>query len=371
MKSRFNQSAPAGVVMRQTGVFVEKPRLFEDMVIPGDESPNKPSRFIRTQIIESSPSISKGQGGSPHSKYSADHGNKAAVVATQVIDLKKAPKNDNPHAEAVEAHRARKEQKFSIIMSNVEKATSFLDEVDREMQLVDEAKRNKVRRQFEDWNTNVHGEIQKRIQSTVTEMDSKQLNRRKNKDYQKFLNVTNHKAAIFRDIIIESEYDPLEPNRNCVKATTSRLQDPVKISEIKAEKEGSMLKTGSRKSTKKAAAALGKDTLDVQQWASGKIEATPYGTFAKMMSSSGHTSGEESQKSLTMQSHIFLDHFDYPKGRDAIDSEMPKGKRVFPTTVYSDPSRVFGHLPPAVEQEIAKIRPPENRRAPIDNIFTE
>lgn len=151
MKPRFNQTAPAGAVMRQTGVFVEKPRLFEDMVIAGDESPNKPSRFVRSQIIESIPSINKGRGGSPHYK---------AGVPTQIIDLKKAPKNDNPHAEAVEAHRARKEQRFPVIMSNVEKATSFLDEVDREMQLVDEAKRNKVRRQFEDWNTNVHGEIQ-------------------------------------------------------------------------------------------------------------------------------------------------------------------------------------------------------------------
>lgn len=161
MKTRFNHTAPSGAGMRQTGVFVEKPRLFEDMVIAGDDSPNKPSRFIRTQIIQASPSINKGHGGSQHGKRSPDHANgKTATVTTQVIDLKKAPKNDNPHAEAVEAHRARKEQRFPIIMSNVEKALSFLDEVDREMQLVDEAKRNKVRRQFEDWNTNVHGEIQ-------------------------------------------------------------------------------------------------------------------------------------------------------------------------------------------------------------------
>lgn len=130
-----------------------------------------------------------------------------------------------------------------------------------------------------------------------------------------------------------------------------------------------MLKSGAtNKKIKKA--TLGKDTLDVQQWASGKIEATPYGTFAKMMSS--NASPETSQKSLTMQSHIHLDHFDYPKGLDAINAEMPKGKRVYPTTVYSDPSRVFGHLPPTVEQEISKIRPPENRRpvAP-NNIFAE
>ena len=36
-------------------------------------------------------------------------------------------------------------------------------------------------------------------------MDSKELNRQKNRDYDTFLNITNRKPAIFRDIIIESE----------------------------------------------------------------------------------------------------------------------------------------------------------------------
>jgi hypothetical protein len=36
-------------------------------------------------------------------------------------------------------------------------------------------------------------------------MDSKELNKKKIEDYDKFLNITNRKAAIFRDIIIESE----------------------------------------------------------------------------------------------------------------------------------------------------------------------
>jgi Zn-dependent peptidase ImmA (M78 family) len=36
-------------------------------------------------------------------------------------------------------------------------------------------------------------------------MDAKELNRKKNEDYEKFLSITNRKPAIFRDIIIESE----------------------------------------------------------------------------------------------------------------------------------------------------------------------
>lgn len=192
-------------------------------------------------------------------------------------------------------------------------------------------------------------------------MDSKQLNRKKNEDYKKFLTVTNRKPAIFRDIIIESEYDPLEPNRRCVKAKTGKLNDPVKVSEIKAQKEASMLGT-SAKGVLQAKQTLGKDTLNVEQWAAGKIEATPYGTFAKMMSTKGGADDSPSQKSLTMQSHIHFDHFAFPRGRDAIEAEMPKGKRIYPEVVYSDPARVFGGLPESFAKELAAIKPVESRR---------
>jgi hypothetical protein len=193
-------------------------------------------------------------------------------------------------------------------------------------------------------------------------MDAKQLNKRKNTDYKKFLTVTNRKPAIFRDIIIESEYDPLEPNRRCYKAKTAMLEDPVKISEIKARKEASMLGT-STKGVLAQKQTVGKDTLDVKLWASGQIEATPYGTFAKMMSSTSDSSPASKEKrSKTMQSHIHFDHFSYPKGRDAIDAEMPKGKRIYPETIYADPARVFGGLSEDAKKELSSMRLPENRK---------
>lgn len=194
-------------------------------------------------------------------------------------------------------------------------------------------------------------------------MDQKQLNKRKNEDYKKFLNVTNRKPAIFRDIIIESEYDPLEPNRRCFKAKTAMLEDPVKISEIKARKEASMLGT-STKGALIQKPVLGKDTLDVKLWASGQIEATPYGTFAKMMSTtnSNSSSSPHEKRSKTMQSHIHFDHFAFPKGRSAIDEEMPKGKRIYPEIIYSDPARVFAGLSENDKKELAAMKLPENRR---------
>ena len=100
---------------------------------------------------------------------------------------------------------SKQDAAFPVMLADVGAATDFLDIIDRDLNLHEETKKNKVRRQFEDWNTNVHGAIQQNIAKTINKMDNKELNRQKNEDYEKFLNITNKKPAIFRDIIIESE----------------------------------------------------------------------------------------------------------------------------------------------------------------------
>eukprot|EP01031_Cornospumella_fuschlensis_P038851 gene38851-47252_t len=316
-------------------MFVENRKVAEDLVAT---SPIRPSRYVRTQRLGEEP-------------------REEPLSSSMTIPQHKKPVVDNSHLLALEAQKERKEREFPELLAKVDRAREFLGTIEKEMELADEAKRNKVRRQFEEWNTNVHGVIQKKIASQIDSMDKKALNRKKNQDYDKFLGITNRKAAIFRDIIIESEYDPLEPNRHCVKAKTSKLNDPPKFGLHKAEKEKGML--GAEHAPPKV--PLGKNTLDVQLWASGQIEATPYGTFAKMMNKPTGSGGNSAQNP-TQRSSVAFDHFSFPHGRAAIDKEMPRGKRVYPEVNYSDPGRIFGVLPPEVEREIAAIKPPENRR---------
>lgn len=323
-------------------MLVENAEVTADLIT---SSPSKPSKYARSKHI------------APKSGSNLD--------SAPPITLLRKEEHDDSHLRALAAQKARKEKEFPLLLERIDKATDALNSIDHELQLADEAKRNKIRRQFEEWNSNVHGTIQKKIAQSIDSLDKKELNKKKNRDYDKFLQVTNRKPAIFRDIIIESEYDPLEPNRNCIKARTHKLNDPPKLGLQKAEREASMLgsASGSRKKE-----PLGKDTLNVELWASGQIEATPYGIFSKMMNKP-RTGGfqddalSSSNKSATLKSHIVFDHFDFPKGKDAIEPEMPRGKRIYPEVVYTDPSRIFGNLPPHVEQEVAAIRPPENRRS--------
>jgi len=106
---------------------------------------------------------------------------------------------------ALALQKYQNEKRLGVLSSLVQESTNFLNKVDKELELVDETKRTKTRRQFEDWNQNVHGNIQKSITKQVNQIPAKELHSRKNEDYNKFLSITNRKPAIFRDIIIEAE----------------------------------------------------------------------------------------------------------------------------------------------------------------------
>ena len=121
--------------------------------------------------------------------------------------------------------------------------------------------------------------------------------------------------------------DPLEPNKRCIKTTTGYLKDPINVDAQKAAYEGAML--GDVPKQQK----LCKETLDVRLWAAGQIEATPHGSFARMMASKNKSNGEAPRASKTSKSSIVFDHFEYPTGKAAVDKEMPRGKCVNMTFV--------------------------------------
>lgn len=231
-------------------------------------------------------------------------------------------------AKQLKAHR------FKELDDDIERCLDFLDIVDKNISLHEEAELNKVKRQFGEWNVNVHGRIQDDISSKLNSKDYKQLLKEKNDDYQKFLDITNKKSAIFRDIIIESEYDPLEPNRRAIKAKTGKLKDPTLHILQKTVDEMVMLDPDYGKSSENIG---GRYTLPTEMWASGKIEATPHGRFGKMMASANN----EEKRKRAPRSKVVFDEYDFPKGKEITDSEMPRGKKAEVRTGPSTFSRVM------------------------------
>ena len=163
---------------------------------------------------------------------------------------------------------------------------------------------------------------------------------RRRREFQKFLDTTNAKGAIFRDIIIESEYDPLEPNRNCIKVDTTGLRDPVKRMLDKHHEETSALDAepggdgGAARRRPRRPRAKTREVLDICEWGAGKIESTPHGYFAKLMDEAKPPAGDKG-KSKTFESNIPFDHYNVSVGSAATDKEFPVGKRTHhvPTTI--------------------------------------
>ena len=263
---------------------------------------------------------------------------------------------------------AENDKKFSELQISLNESLDFLDEVDRDLSLVDETRRTKTRRQFEDWNKNVHGKIQQKVLNKVDAIPAKELHERYLNSYDKFLSITNRKPAIFRDIIIESEYDPLEANRAAVKAKFGRLKDPLKIDKQKAQSELAMV------GLKLDDGPSGTDRLVPQLWAKGKIESTPYGMFATTMTPNDEKDGaidgvgferpeskERSSREQKMRSsNVVFDDYNYPTGKAAVDKEMPNPKPRM-RKIYTDPKALVtdpktgGPYPAEFQQELARI----------------
>ena len=108
-------------------------------------------------------------------------------------------------------------------------------------------------------------------------------------------------------------------------------------------------------SGKKLNQKLGRDILNVEQWATGKIEATPYGVGEKMMiggvkNSNGiidnnNNNNNKGEFKSNVRSNIQFDHFTFSTDQDSLDREMPKGKRTVPISESNlTANRVFGKV---------------------------
>ena len=300
-------------------IFVENPVILDELIESALDSPTAlTSRRKKTAKVEYIDPATE----------SADATRKKAKEA-YIENSKRVESDTKKHIERhIKTVKEKTSKKFDALCNDIDAAKNLLDSIDHDIALNKEAARNKTRRQYEEWNKQVHGTIQTEIAKKLDSKDYRTLNREKCSDYEKFLDITNRKSAIFRDTIIESEYDPLEPNRRAIKADTGRLKDPTLMILQKHDDESGML--AKRKEKKK----YGRDSLDVQLWAAGQIEATPYGRFNKMMGidesagGSPDSTNASSKISATMKSAVSFDHFNFPKDKKSLDSEMPKGKRI-------------------------------------------
>ena len=202
--------------MATGAMYVEKEDLFEKFLeddepassadsIGGKSMRSQADRSVRSSVSKGSRKLrSRMDSGMDIGSHSLRESS-VASSGTSASEMKAKAMLERSRIRAIH----KKDKEFAKLQEDLKDSLNFLDSVDRELNLVNESKRTKTRRQFEDWNQNVHGAIQQKILTKLNTIKAGDLHQRKLESYEKFLNITNRKPAIFRDIIIESEYDPL------------------------------------------------------------------------------------------------------------------------------------------------------------------
>lgn len=241
-----------------------------------------------------------------------------------------------------EAHVKRDQLEAQRLKEIESEQSTFVQEVDGFLRIQHGKMFNQKKELHNLWTEQVYQKIQKQISDRVGNMDNDELNVRLNSVFQKYIDTVDNKR-VFRDIIIESEYDPMENKKYTVRVDAEArsetrwdgIVDPLneQIEKVLEIHQGN----GKTKPISHQGKIPGKETLPTHEWESGKIEATPHGFAAKLFDKSiaeaQMTQAEKAQRAKRNMSSLndgVMDHYDYPRDIQSILAEAPAGKKCFP-----------------------------------------
>lgn len=139
-------------------MFVEKEDVLEDML---DEEAIERTRTIRAGLYKKKYDENLNEHNYVPTSTSSNEISKQLLKERLALE---AHQNDLAMKKNIQKQiqntANKKEQTFTSLVSDIEDSMSFLDSIDKNMILMEETKKSKIRRQFEDWNTQVHGGIQ-------------------------------------------------------------------------------------------------------------------------------------------------------------------------------------------------------------------
>jgi len=160
-------------------------------------------------------------------------------------------------------------------------------DIERMLQLKDMEAIRRATAHSKEWNEEVFERIQAQIQRQLRKREANgSYNTRWRAAQDEYLRTLGKKdAGVFRDIVLEEEYDPLENAGKGIKYSSKKInrRDPLKLELRKHADEQQMLpgSSASRLAAESAArGTLGRECFDVKQWS--HLEATPYGHFNKL-----------------------------------------------------------------------------------------
>ena len=187
------------------------------------------------------------------------------------------------------------------------------------------------------WQEQVYNRIERQIAKSIDEIDSQELTERLNHFSNTYIEAMKSGKPLFRDVITEAEYDPMESKKYYVKYDQRKrdrtnhngIIDPLmqQLEKVAEQHEGRehLLLGGGKTSD-----------LPVEMW--DKVHSTPHGyaakAFADLQKPKNPAAVARKQKRGKSDGvNNTLDHYTYPRGAEAMAiarSEAPAGKKCVP-----------------------------------------
>jgi hypothetical protein len=209
----------------------------------------------------------------------------------------------------------------------VELNQSLVKEVDGAVR-ADEAWRIRKReRLFNEWTLKVFQPMQDEINRKLASQSNEEIEQKRRYMFQCFLDESNRKTnGLFRDIIIDSDYDPITQAKQATMVYTRAkiTEDPTKN---RATREaGDSLVRGLLPPV--ADDQERRTFVSVEMW--NRMEDTPYGRY----SSQDDNPDKRPRKPNFLRSNVTFNHFDIATGVDAVKTEQQiRGKGKTPSAI--------------------------------------
>ncbi len=129
----------------------------------------------------------------------------------------------NPQRKAAEqAERREGEYRDMLqdVLDGLSNTTGIMGETEYTLEYTRRIKDQKAKRLNSEWGTMVFDRMQARLQGQVDRRSPKSIIRRLDGQMNEYLHTTNTKIGVFRDVIIESDYNPLKAHESSIRIHT-------------------------------------------------------------------------------------------------------------------------------------------------------
>eukprot|EP00959_Pyramimonas_sp_CCMP1952_P426634 8935424-Pyramimonas_sp.AAC.2 len=128
--------------------------------------------------------------------------------------------------EMIENGRVNREKRFRKLYDTVfngMESSGILAEIDHKLEMANAARDKRKEELYQEWKEQVYDHIHTQLQDAIDGLSVEEITKKHNEHYDAFLQIAtkkstqNARGGVFRDVIIESDYDPLAPLNKFLK----------------------------------------------------------------------------------------------------------------------------------------------------------